>query len=586
MGRVRFGCASTDGRAVRVLCVLVVGGFSLVLAPAADANASFIWAGGSTTTADWSVLENWEGDVAAPTAAEGVGRLTFPELTNQACTSEPGTHACYLSFNNVSGLSAEAVQLDDANDYLLAGDGIALGSGGLTAAPGGGASGSAGAFVEMPLALSTSQRWSVADRSGGAIEENGLSLEGEVTGSASALSVELSNGPALVLYSDTEVGPVTIEGPNVAGEHIDNGVVLLEEGKLNSADRHSVDLSNVFFAGSGAVGALAMNNSTLDVGSGAERAEGIEASSVRLDSTSGVIFEITGSGTTAQSDYSQLVSTGPVELAGAIVVTVGKPSKDASCPVLVPGSTYTFLSTTGPLTGSFANALEGNPEITVNYAKSCDEPSQTMRIGYDRSGGTETVTGTVEAEALSRQREREATQKIATRIAEEVAAERKRQEEASATAARQKQEEERRQEEAAIKKKQEEEAKIPATGSVSLASTSVAVQSNGSALVKLNCLGIASCHGKLTLSAKIAAKDKGKKQPARTVKIGTVSFSISGDETKTVKIKLDAAGGALLSADHGRCGASLAILELAPSPENTQTKTVQLLQRKAAKAKK
>jgi hypothetical protein len=35
---------------------------------------------------------------------------------------------------------------------------------------------------------------------------------------------------------------------------------------------------------------------------------------------------------------------------------------------------------------------------------------------------------------------------------------------------------------------------------------------------------------------------------------------------KTVKIELDAAGRALLSADHGRLGASLAILEPAPSP--------------------
>jgi hypothetical protein len=69
---------------------------------------------------------------------------------------------------------------------------------------------------------------------------------------------------------------------------------------------------------------------------------------------------------------------------------------------------------------------------------------------------------------------------------------------------------------------------------------------------------------------------KGKKRPARTVRIGTAGFSIAGDEARTVKVDLDAAGSALLKADHGRLRASLAILELAPNPQNTQTKTVQL----------
>lgn len=99
------------------------------------------------------------------------------------------------------------------------------------------------------------------------------------------------------------------------------------------------------------------------------------------------------------------------------------------------------------------------------------------------------------------------------------------------------------------------------------------------ALVKLNCLGIASCHGKLTLTAKSTVGRKGKKQ-ARTVAVGTMSFSIPGDETKTVQVGIDAAGRTLLKADHGRLGASLAILELAPSPMNTSTKTVQLVQQK------
>jgi hypothetical protein len=117
----------------------------------------------------------------------------------------------------------------------------------------------------------------------------------------------------------------------------------------------------------------------------------------------------------------------------------------------------------------------------------------------------------------------------------------------------------------------------PSTGSVSLAGTLIVVQGDGEALVKLSCLGIDSCRGKLTLMAKIASNAKGKKRPARTAGIGAASFSIAGDETKTEKIKLNTAGRALLIADHGHRSASLQILELAPGSQNTQTKAVQLV---------
>jgi hypothetical protein len=65
----------------------------------------------------------------------------------------------------------------------------------------------------------------------------------------------------------------------------------------------------------------------------------------------------------------------------------------------------------------------------------------------------------------------------------------------------------------------------PATGGISLADTSITVQGKSTALVKLGCLGIAACKGKLT---------------------------------------------------------SLEILELAPGAESMQTKTVRLVRRRAA----
>jgi hypothetical protein len=141
-------------------------------------------------------------------------------------------------------------------------------------------------------------------------------------------------------------------------------------------------------------------------------------------------------------------------------------------------------------------------------------------------------------------------------------------------------------EEASAKKKREEEAAV-GTSSVSLADAVITVQGNGVSLVKLDCLGSASCVGQLTLSVKVASKAKGRKMSARAVKIGTVSFSITGDEAKTVKVMLTAAGRALLTADHGRLNASLMVLEPSPAPPQRQTEKVQLVQQKPhGKAKK
>jgi hypothetical protein len=132
----------------------------------------------------------------------------------------------------------------------------------------------------------------------------------------------------------------------------------------------------------------------------------------------------------------------------------------------------------------------------------------------------------------------------------------------------------------------------PPTGHVSLAGTHITVQSSGVALVKLECVGEATCDGKLTLTTRVTIKAKGKRKAAkravgiRTVTVGTASFSIAGDEARTVNIKLDAIGLAALSADHGRLSSSLTLLELAPAA-NTQTKTVQLvLQKTHSRAKK
>jgi hypothetical protein len=121
---------------------------------------------------------------------------------------------------------------------------------------------------------------------------------------------------------------------------------------------------------------------------------------------------------------------------------------------------------------------------------------------------------------------------------------------------------------------------MPGTRGVALASTGVTVQRSGMALVTLDCLGIASCNGALTLTAKSPLKPKIKnhnRKKTTTITIGTASFSISGGEAKTVKIKLDGAGRALLEGAQTRLGATLSILQLVAGVERTKREVVTLV---------
>jgi hypothetical protein len=135
----------------------------------------------------------------------------------------------------------------------------------------------------------------------------------------------------------------------------------------------------------------------------------------------------------------------------------------------------------------------------------------------------------------------------------------------------------------ALKKREEQEAEAPATGSISLAGTNVSVQGDGLALVKLECLGIAGCHGKLTLAVptKTAAGGKGNKRPARPIKIGTATFSIQAGKSAIIAFKLNAAGRSLLGAAHGHLNTSLTVIKSSPAPLQTHTDSVHLVRQKA-----
>jgi len=124
---------------------------------------------------------------------------------------------------------------------------------------------------------------------------------------------------------------------------------------------------------------------------------------------------------------------------------------------------------------------------------------------------------------------------------------------------------------------------------VSLDGSTITVQGNGEAEVKLSCTGTGMCAGKLTLTElRLAVKillEKGKrttpKTKTKTETLGTATFFIPAGKTATIELKLNAVGRALLGAAHGRLSASLTVLKSAPGPTQTLTEDVQLVQRRA-----
>jgi hypothetical protein len=560
-------------RRARVLGLLVAFGACLLFAPAALARPSLTWSGRAPLEEEeWSAAANWNGGVA-PAPSEEIETLRFPRLTNAPCTSTPPSDTCYLSFNDVSGLSARSVQIDDGDDYLIEGEELGLGSGGLSAAPAVGTSGPAEDLVELPLHLLADQRWSVAGRSSGELGEDGLRLEGEVEAAGHALTVELSSRAALVLDNDTEGGPVTIEGASAVGPVSENGFVDLLDGEIDALTLQPVTLRHILFTGSGEVGALSTTDVQLEVGHASTPAEGLEATSVKLDAGTEVAFRITGDEPAPTRGYSQLTSEGTVDLAGAtLAVDVAPPAEGAPCPVLARGSTYTFVSTTSTLSGSFANAPEGGPEIPISFDKACTQLPQKMRISYDRSDETETVTGTVEAQAKELQEARERQEAAARREATERQQARESQE---ATERQQANEREAtKSEESAATRKHEEEVAaskalqaqaapqvttplaepIPAQPPT-LTGISLTASVFGTVALKLRCpVAQARCIGTMTLRTlhpvSVGATGTHGKAKAGVLTLAAGSFAIAAGQSRLLVVHLSEKARRLLARSH------------------------------------
>jgi hypothetical protein len=377
----------------RIWCQAAVLGFVfmvwvLLIAPAADAASTFRWSGGAgLDSRGWTDTANWEAGVI-PSSSEPVA-LEFPRLTSASCTSSPPTDTCYESENDVSGLNVESMQVEDSQTYVIEGDPITLGGGGLTAAPATNTTKQIGSILSLPIALGASQTWNIAGQSGdNAIDNNQLVLLEEVTGSH-PLNVGLSEGGGLVLVNEEEVGPLSFEGANLSWGGVLNGVVELYGAQLNVSDREPVSFNHVFVIGTGAIGPLTTDAAEVVVETGIKKAERLEVQSATLDPQSRLTFSIKGAGSEAGLDYGQLTSTGTVELNNAELAV----THTGSCEALPRDQVYTLLTTTGALTGSFGNAGEG-AEVPVKFAKGCTL-AQTLHVEYHRTGDTQSVTATV-----------------------------------------------------------------------------------------------------------------------------------------------------------------------------------------------
>jgi hypothetical protein len=135
---------------------------------------------------------------------------------------------------------------------------------------------------------------------------------------------------------------------------------------------------------------------------------------------------------------------------------------------------------------------------------------------------------------------------------------------------------------AARRERQEKEAE---KAGVSLRNSRVMVERGRTALVKLECLGIAACRGRLNLTAAGAAARKsrsgGKRKKVRRRAIATTSFSIEGDELKTIAMALNHAGRELIDSAHGSVRVRLELHELAPAAGAKQTFRVRLSKRRS-----
>jgi hypothetical protein len=379
--RLRFAVACATG----ALCSC---GLALAVS-SASAATTYTWGGVDSSSAGWSVADNWAGD-AAPSASDTGDLLDFPaSLTGGDCENTQDD-ACYVSEDDIPGYSVDGITLDDGgtDDYLLEADAdndvLELGAGGITASTT--SSDEGGAEIGIPLELTASQTWSIdggPSGQGQLVLDQGLSAK---SATSDLLTSVLENYGVLGLSGDNEVGEVSVLGDDRGRFGTDaahNGWVDLDDASLDSTDGQPVTVENAGLTGTGTTGPLEIDEGFISPGdpSGTLAVDG----PATIENTS-YFVPLIGAGS------DRLTAAGGIVLHGAYL-DVQSTDDSNTCPTLESGTTYTILSTSGSLTGSFNNAPSSGDTIDMD----CSGVQPQLTINYNTTSSPETVTVTTAA---------------------------------------------------------------------------------------------------------------------------------------------------------------------------------------------
>jgi hypothetical protein len=361
---------------VRLLLAALFAVLVLAGGAAAASASTFTWSGTDASNAGWTVGDNWLGGVA-PSASDSGDSLVFPGgLTGGDCETTQ-YDACYESANDLSGYDVDQLRIDDGAGYDIGGaDALTIGAGGIGAITG--SSTFNPSVIDIPIALGAGQTWGIDGGPGG---EGELNVDGGVAGTSDALNVLVSDEGFLDLDlgSSNEVGDVSIAGSNSGFSGLDayyNGALELSaESDLNGGDSNSIQLAHAAIVGDGTLGPVTSIGGVISAGDplGNLAVNG----TVTLDSASVLQFGIADGGTIPGTDYSQLSTTGNVSLDGAELDISGTDGNN-DCPVLSPLTSDTLVTTTGTISGTFANVANGGvltldcasaspPQVTITY---------------------------------------------------------------------------------------------------------------------------------------------------------------------------------------------------------------------------
>jgi autotransporter-associated beta strand protein len=293
------------------------------------APATHTWTGAASSV--WSDDQNWDG--GSP-AADPSAALVFPARAQHLTDNT----------NDLANLTIQSLTI--TGEYTISGNGLTLNGGGITLQ---------GAFtdIDLPITLGASQTWTVTTAN---TFFNGLKMLGTISGADSAGLIKDGIGTLFLVGDNTYTGTTTIAAGTleVNGSQPGSNVIVNSGATLaGSGTVGTVTTSGVIMPSEFGVGILHAGNVTFNPGSS-------------LDAVLGVTNEF---GTLPR--MTQLSVAGTVSLSGNPTLKVSL----KTTPTV--GDTFTPLTSTGSITGTF-NGVPDNSTVTpVSFPSSAG-----FRINY------------------------------------------------------------------------------------------------------------------------------------------------------------------------------------------------------------